>query len=184
MGPVELARVRWSIAAGAIALGFISALLWLSGPAAAPAGAQTATCVDSSTIEISAHLPQGHVGQSYSGQILLSYVTPPVTYSVVSGSLPPGLSMTKMGTGGGSIKGTPLVSGNSTFRVRVVDSSDPPACNTSGDLTISVDVDTSQVQSIPGQLSSLTDYLGRATPACILSTLGAALGQGPPGACN
>jgi hypothetical protein len=169
---------KWTLGSVVLAVGLVTGLLWLS--AAAPAGAQTPTCAETPAVEVSASLPPAYIGESYSGQILLANVQPPITYSVVSGSLPLGLAMD---SSTGAITGVPLVSGDSTFRVQVVDSSDPPACKTSNDLTISVGVDTSQVQSLQQIIQSLPGYLQRATPACILATIGAALGQGPPGAC-
>jgi hypothetical protein len=143
------------------------------GPAST-ASAQTAACTPSSSIEFLPFLPQGAVGQPYSGVIGAAGVSSDWTVSVVSGSLPLGLSMTP--TGG--ISGTPLVPGDSIFRVQIVDrSSDPPTCNTSGDLKISVIVDTSQAQ---GQVNGLVGALGRLpTPDCVVATIGAVLGQGP-----
>jgi hypothetical protein len=56
------------------------------------------------------------VGSSYSRQILATGGLPPFTFSVFSGSLPDGLSISSHGT----ISGTPTVSGNFAFSIRMI----------------------------------------------------------------
>ncbi len=63
-------------------------------------------------------LSSGTEGQVYSGQIQSSGGQTPFTYSLVSGTLPPGLNLSPAG----SINGTPSASGSYSFRVRVTDS--------------------------------------------------------------
>lgn len=60
--------------------------------------------------------------------------TPPYTWSLVSGSLPTGLSLSTSGV----ISGTPTVVGTSSFTVQVTDSSLPPQTATSTELSITV----------------------------------------------
>lgn len=62
-------------------------------------------------------LPNGFVGLSYSQTLAASGGIAPCTWSVVSGSLPSGLSLS-----GAVIGGTPASTGSSTFTVQVTDS--------------------------------------------------------------
>ncbi|MEM4609467.1 MAG: Ig domain-containing protein, partial [Thermoproteota archaeon] len=65
-------------------------------------------------------LPDGRVGQLY--QVILSWEghqqPPPITWLLVSGSLPPGLRLETLGDGSGYIWGTPAQGGTYQFRVR------------------------------------------------------------------
>jgi YD repeat-containing protein len=63
-------------------------------------------------------LPGGAVGVPYAHTLSVVLATPPVTFSLSGGSLPPGLSLSSTGTFGG----TPTGSGSYSFSVRVVDS--------------------------------------------------------------
>jgi len=65
-------------------------------------------------------LPNGSIGKLYSAQLSANGGTPPYTWSIVVGSLPPGLSLYN-----GEISGTPTTSGSYTFLVSVSDSSSP-----------------------------------------------------------
>ncbi len=66
------------------------------------------------------NLPAGTKGVAYpSTQILASGGTPPYTWSISSGSLPPGLNLAP---GTGAISGTPTASGSTVFTVVVTDS--------------------------------------------------------------
>ncbi|MEO5845822.1 MAG: Ig domain-containing protein, partial [Caldimonas sp.] len=65
-----------------------------------------------------ASLPAGATGTPYSQTLATSGGTAPYTYSVVSGSLPAGLSLST----GGTISGTPTVAGSTTFSIGVADS--------------------------------------------------------------
>ena len=64
-----------------------------------------------------AQLPNGTVGVQYNASISVAGGVPPYTFAL-SGSLPPGLSMSSNGT----ITGTPTAAGTSTFAVQVTDS--------------------------------------------------------------
>ena len=59
------------------------------------------------------------VGASYSAALTVSGGSAPFTYSLVSGTLPPGLKLTP---GTGVISGTPITAGTYTFTTGVVDS--------------------------------------------------------------
>ncbi len=63
-------------------------------------------------------LPDGKVGAAYSAALAASGGTPPYAWSVASGSLPAGLSIS-----GSQITGTPTSSGTASFTVRVTDAS-------------------------------------------------------------
>jgi large repetitive protein len=62
----------------------------------------------------------------------------PYTYSISTGSLPPGSPAFSLNTSTGAITGTPNTLGGSTFTVQVDDSSAPPQLLVSSSLTINV----------------------------------------------
>ncbi|MDP8989662.1 MAG: putative Ig domain-containing protein, partial [Acidobacteriota bacterium] len=66
---------------------------------------------------LTASLPSGTVGASYSQSLAANGGTPPYNWSVTSGSLPSGLSLASTG----AIAGTPTVAGTQTFTVHVGD---------------------------------------------------------------
>jgi large repetitive protein len=74
------------------------------------------------TITTPAIIAPGTVGQSYSYVLQAAYGTPPYKWSLVSGTLPPGLNPP---TSGGIIAGTPTTVGTFTFNVQVTDSATP-----------------------------------------------------------
>ncbi|MEW5767239.1 MAG: putative Ig domain-containing protein [bacterium] len=65
-------------------------------------------------------LPGGRVGTTYSQTVSATGGTTPYTWSILSGSLPPGLSLTS-GTPNATIFGTPTTAGTYNFTVRVTD---------------------------------------------------------------
>lgn len=71
-----------------------------------------------------AQLPAGTVGVSYSQSIAATGGTPPYNWSVTSGSLPPGLSLT---ASNGAITGTPSSGNTFSFTVQVTDTSNATA---------------------------------------------------------
>ncbi len=62
-------------------------------------------------------LPNGTVGMAYSANVAGTTSTPPITWSVTGGSLPPGLTMATDGT----ISGAPATQGTFTFTVTATD---------------------------------------------------------------
>ena len=67
---------------------------------------------------ITASLPPYTSGASYSQTLTATGGSPPFTWSLGSGSLPPGLALDPAG----AIRGTPTTAGSYTFSVRVTDS--------------------------------------------------------------
>jgi hypothetical protein len=74
-------------------------------------------------------------GKPYSATLAATGGVTPYTWSVSSGSLPPGLSLD---SATGVISGTPDVAGTYSFKVTVTDSESPAMTATSGTLSISV----------------------------------------------
>ncbi len=72
-------------------------------------------------------LPAGTAGTAYSAPITAIGGVYPYTWSVISGSLPSGLTL---GSSSGVISGTPQNAGQSNFTVQVVDSETPPVSAT------------------------------------------------------
>jgi hypothetical protein len=64
-------------------------------------------------------LPNGSVGAAYNQTLTASGGTGPYTFSVVSGTLPAGLTL----TAGGVLSGTPTAPGSSTVTIRATDGS-------------------------------------------------------------
>jgi Putative Ig domain len=67
-------------------------------------------------------LPGGNYGSPYSATINMTGGVPPYTWSIASGSLTPGLSLGANTTNSDMITGTPTAQTNSTFTVKVTDS--------------------------------------------------------------
>lgn len=84
---------------------------------------QLSITIESALAITTTSLAGGTVNVAYSATVEAAYATLPVTWSISLGTLPIGLSLN---AGTGSISGTPLVSGTSTFTVMVTDSSTPP----------------------------------------------------------
>ncbi len=83
----------------------------IADPNAAPPSALTLSI---------ATLPQGVVGAPYNGAFSVTGGGSPYTWNVVSGQLPPGLSVA---AATGVISGTPTSAGNYSFEIKVTDSS-------------------------------------------------------------
>jgi len=80
-------------------------------------------------------LPNGAVNTAYSETLAATGGVTPYTWSVISGSLPSGLSLA---SSTGLISGTPTSSGTSNFTVQVTDSQDPADTDTQA-LSITID---------------------------------------------
>jgi hypothetical protein len=96
-------------------------------------------------------LPAGQVGASYSTMIQATGGTTPYHWSISSGTLPAGLTLS---TTTGTISGTPTTSGTSTFTAKVTDSTSPTAQTATKSLTITVASGASPVQITTSSLPS------------------------------
>lgn len=76
------------------------------------------TVASSLTITTGTALPEANAGSAYSLVFGLSGGTAPFTWSLLSGSLPPGMTLSP----GGLLSGTPAVQGTFQFTVKVTDS--------------------------------------------------------------
>ena len=86
--------------------------------AASRTDTQALTLTVGSTLSIATlTLPDGVVGASYSQQVSATGGAPPYTWSVTTGALPDGLSLSPAGL----LSGTPTAPGSSTFTVGVAD---------------------------------------------------------------
>ena len=92
-----------------------------TGPASASSAPVTPNAAPTLTF---AAPPPGFVGVAYSAQLAATDGTSPFTWSVSSGTLPPGLTLA---TSSGLLSGTPTVAGSYTATIRVVDASNQSA---------------------------------------------------------
>jgi hypothetical protein len=164
----------WSLSSGALPLGLsLSSSGVVSGtPTASGTSTFTAKVTDSTTptaqtatrtytITVAAavtplqittsSLAAGQVGTAYSVTVQASGGTTPYSWSLTSGALPAGLSLT---AASGAISGTPTTSGTYAFTVKATDSTTPTAQTATKSLTLTVAVAATPVQvttaSLPG----------------------------------
>jgi large repetitive protein len=90
-------------------------------------------------------VPNGTVGVSYSTTIVAGGGSPPYTYSLFSGSLPQGLSLSSSGL----LSGTPTAAGAYTFTVKVTDSVNSTATKTYTNVTIGAPTITVSPATVP-----------------------------------
>jgi len=148
----------WSVASGSLpaglslsAGGIISGTPSASGTSSftvqvsdAEANPQRATAALSITIApapltiTTTSLPTGNINTPYSATLMANGGVPPYSWSLTSGSLPAGLTL----SAGGAISGTPTAGGVSNFSLQVADSQSSPQTAT-GQFSISI---TTQIQ--------------------------------------
>jgi hypothetical protein len=109
---------------------------------------------------------KGVVGTSYSSTLKVVGGTPSFTFSIISGSLPPGLTLSNST---GTISGTPTKAGSYTFTSKVVDSKGK------SDTVVCTIVVVSPVNLQCGACGSSTVYVGTA----YTSSLGISGGSSP-----
>jgi hypothetical protein len=94
-------------------------LLTGCGGGSSSANGAASPTAHSANLSISATLPGGTVGSSYSGSISASGGNAPYTFTVASGQLPQGVAL---GNSSGKVSGTPTASGGFNFSISVSDS--------------------------------------------------------------
>ena len=109
-------------------------------------------------------LPQAFTGQTYTGQLAATGGEPPYSWTITSGTLPPGVTMSNAGT----LTGVPTTTGTYPISVKVTDQFSATA---SADLSISV---------IQGILSITNKGLSNAAQGVAYSTTLQAAGGVPP----
>jgi len=105
-------------------------------------------------------LPGGQTGAPYSATLMAAGGTPPYSWSDTGGSLPDGLALNTDGT----ITGTPISTGDSTFTVQVQDDVSGTA---SREFTITVSIDTPALQDFPSPEYNgnyTAEWIGSDTP--------------------
>ncbi len=98
-------------------------------------GAEVATLTNGFTVTIApaplaittTTLPGGTAGTPYSANISSSGGTPPVSFSLSAGTLPPGLAPASSGAQSATLSGTPTTAGTFTFTITATDSFIPAA---------------------------------------------------------
>ena len=99
--------------------------------------------------------PAGQVGVAYSSFLVASGGTPPYTYSISAGSLPPGLVLNPST---GAIVGTPTKAGSYSYTAKVVDATSASATSSCGPLIVGP-MPVSSVPAPPSLMLVLTALL-------------------------
>jgi hypothetical protein len=106
-------------------------------------------------------LPAGAVGNTYAQALSASGGVPPYSWSLVSGTLPSGVSLSSMG----AITGTPVGAGTLTFTARVTD-----AASASATQAFSLTIGTSLVFTNALRVPQIVDGAGWKTRFAIINT--------------
>ncbi|MBI4889841.1 MAG: putative Ig domain-containing protein [Acidobacteria bacterium] len=112
------------------------------------------------TINTTSPLPDASVGSNYSLTFGASGGSAPYTWTVFSGSLPPGLSLSTTGT----LTGVPAVAGNFNFVVRLAD-----AAQVSTQSTFSITVNSGNVYPRSGVISQIASGGGWKTTISLIN---------------
>jgi hypothetical protein len=162
----------------------VAAVATLGIPASASADAVNGfQCSDETpTLHFNTVLPDGTLGQPYSAQIEVTGGTPPYTFEPVNGpvaGMPAGLTLSSSG----QVSGVPTQSGTIQLWIGVTDSGSPAECASEFVyLHVNTGAEGAQQtlqQTVSTVLGVVNSGSGGLT-GCILGTVGAVLGQGPP----
>ena len=96
-------------------------------------------------------LTGGTTASAYNASLQASGGVQPYTWTVIQGQLPSGLTLASLGDGTGSISGTPVLTGNSTFTVQLTDSAGSPP--TSAQFSIAIAAGANNNGLLNGQYS-------------------------------
>ncbi len=108
-------------------------------------------------------LTSGTSGQAYTYQLQTSGGQSPIAYSLTSGSLPAGLSLSSTGL----ISGTPTAAGNSSFQIQATDSCPSGAQSVQNTFTITVNPQPSGTVSVTPIPSSINIPRGQGSSAVV-----------------
>jgi hypothetical protein len=127
----------WNWSTAGLAPGTYQVLVWVSdGPYTVPQAQGAVTITISVPLGITTTaVPSATVGTIYSTTLAATGGTPPYTWTLVSGSLPVGLSLSSSGV----VSGTPSAATTSTVDLQVSDSTLPTAESATATLSIIVD---------------------------------------------
>jgi len=118
-------------------------------------------------------LPNGSTATPYSGGSLQATGgVPPYTWTVTQGQLPTGLTLQSQANGSGSISGTPVIAGTSTFTVQVQDSEVVPM-KTTGVFTITITPGAANNALFQGQYTFLFKGFDSGGSVAVTGTLAA-----------
>lgn len=119
----------WSLVRGVDSVNFATFMAYVTDMQVGPDGALWYTTAATNELRRLSHqsvpsiataaLPSGLVSQPYAAALSVEGNTPPFTWSVAAGSLPPGLTL---GGSDGWINGTATAAGNFSFTIRVTSS--------------------------------------------------------------
>ena len=93
----------------------------------------TVSAAPGAGLSVTCAYPNGQVGVAYNSSLVATGGTPPYTYSISAGSLPPGLTPN---SSTGAISGTPTIVGNFSYTARVTDSAEGSATTSCGPLIV------------------------------------------------
>lgn len=161
-----------AVCIGLTGCGGVAAFTRSNAPSS-PSSPASPTSPSASSVAIStSSLPGATVGSAYSTTLAATGGTKPYAWSIASGQLPAGLTLSSTGT----ISGTPASTGTSSFTVKVSDSANPSQ-TASASLTLSVAASSG---SAPATLAITTSSLPDGVVGTAYSTTLAATGGTKP----
>ena len=144
-----------TITTNGLATGIAAGSTTISAALSGVSGNTTLTVQGTSLSITTVSLPTGVVNMAYSTSLAASGGTLPYTWSLASGSLPSGLTLTTNGV----ITGTPTAAGTSSFTVRVRDASSQTATKTLG-ITITTATPSGLILVVTNAANPFSQYYG------------------------